>query len=271
MEERLFRWGNFSSSSIHCLVAPGKREMTEMESLHHRTLNPKSKAKLIEDDSLFSTAGETYIEEKGWEKELRRSIDVEKDSQATLWGKLLEPMVNMLLPEDYRLMSKKRFAHPTIPNWSGMPDIITPTKVGDIKCPEPKAFMKLLQVFKMERKSLEANLPLKPGHFLKEYSPEYYWQLVSNGILVNRNIAELIVFMPKEHRLMDIRKMCEEEEDFVMQEKFKRIYYANAESLALMPDDCTLDELNIFQFEIPEEDKLLLTNKIIAANKRLAA
>lgn len=212
----------------------------------------------------FSAPAKTYIQEKIWERKLGRSINVEKQTNAMLWGHLLEPMVNDLLPSEYRLTSKKRFAHSEIENWNGMPDLITKDTVADIKCPEPKAFMQLLDIFEAENKSTDIK-----GNIFKEENPEYFWQLVSNGILTGRNIAELVVFMPKENRLTEILGLCENEEDFKMQEKFKRIFYAPVESLALMPDDCELNELNIFTFEIQEADKLLLAAKVQQANTYL--
>lgn len=243
--------------------------MTESELKQHAITNPKSKAKLIEDPSIFSTGGETYIQEKIDERLLKRSISIEKDTNATLWGKLLEPMVNELLPEEYYLTSKKRYSHPTIANWNGMPDVLTPVKVGDIKCPEPKAFMELLRIFKKEKALAQMDINLKQGSFLKKEKPEYYWQLVSNAILTGRKIAELIVFMPKSFRSAEVKFLCENEDDFFMQEKFKRIFYAPEESLAFMPDDCELDELNIFTFEVPQEDMDFLEERVKQANKRL--
>jgi len=225
------RYGNFTSSNIWRLMQTAK------------------------DGKSFGKPALTYIQETKWERRLGRAINVTKDSNATLWGKLLEPMVNELLPIEYRLVSKTRFQHPDIENWSGMPDLITPDLVGDIKCPEPKAFMAMLDIF--EANDLEK---------FKSENPDYYWQLVSNGILVNRNKAELIIFMPREIRLPAIRELCENSEDV---EKMKRIYYASPESLALMPDDCDLKELNIFSFEIPAEDKEALRLKVIEANKLL--
>ena len=225
------RYGNFTSSNIWRLMTTGK------------------------DKSQFGKPALTYIQETKWERRLGRPINITKDSNATLWGKLLEPMVNDLLPIEYRLVSKTRFQHPEIENWSGMPDLITPDLVGDIKCPEPKAFMALLEIF-------EAKDVAK----LKDESPDYYWQLVSNGVLVNRDKAELIIFMPKEIRLPEIRTLCENSEDV---EKMKRIYYASPESLALLPDECDISELNKFAFDIPVEDKEALKMKVIEANKLL--
>jgi hypothetical protein len=37
--------------------------------------------------------------------------------------------------------------------------------------------------------------------------------------------------------------------------------------LAVLPDDCKFKNLNIFEFEIPSEDKIFLTKRMMDANK----
>lgn len=228
MENTQHRWGNFTSSEIWKLCTYDRNGVD------------------------FGLPAKTYIREKNWERILGRPINVQKDSQSTLWGTLVEGLVFDLLPMSYQLVSKKRFIHPTIERWSGMPDIITTDVVADIKSPEPKNFMWLRDVM----------LSKDPREALKKDFPEYFWQLVSNGILTNRTKAELVFFMPKESRLMEIRKLAEDADD---NERFKRLYYAAPETLPLMPEDCDIDEINTIRFDILQSDIDELTQQVLKA------
>lgn len=229
------RNGNFSSSEIWKLT----------------TLDKKG-------DS-FGKPALTYIKEKQFEQKLKRSLSVRKDSRATLWGNFLEQRVYELLPNTYRLIGQRgdsSLFHENIPYWCGKPDLISPLKVSDIKCPEPKAFCELIDV-------------LDAGYdSFKENNPEYFWQLISNAILTKSEFIELIVYLPYESELEAIREMAE---NFNGDEfwKYRFIYESDKSELAYQPEDSAYKNLNLYEFKVRPEDMEFLTSKVISATNYL--
>jgi len=225
------RYGNFTSSAIWKLLT------------------------IATDKKKFGKPALTYIQEKKWEIMIGRSIDTESNTRVTLWGTFVEKLVHEKLDTSYEYFSDVRVAHPTISNWTGAADCQTETKICDIKCPQLKTFCDLLDIF-------------KTGDFvnLKKDYPEYYWQLVSNSILYRKNIAELIVFVPYDNDIPLIKQMIENDDD---NDKYKSIYYAPQSELPYLPNGCAVKDLNKFEFIVPQEDKELLTAKVLEAIKKL--
>lgn len=238
------RNGNFSSSQIYKLVKSGRGK-----------------------DDLFSEPGLTYIEEKKYEIRLGRSITSEVNAKPTSWGNLLELYVwdRMFGYEDYQLENKKRYFHETITHWNGCPDLVSELNVADIKSPFTlKSFCKLIDC--------------KTGEDLKNQSKatddgwKYYWQLVSNAILTGKETAELIVFVPYQEDLERIRGFLSTDV-FVRykldQNKFSWLNWATDEDLPYLIKGNEYVDLNVMTFEIPQEDKDFLTERVELAVKLL--
>lgn len=209
------RFGNFSSSEIWKLTTLAKNGVD------------------------FGKPALTYIQEKKFERLLGRSLNQESRSKYTEWGNICEKFVFDLLPLDYQLISKVRYAHQTVPYWNGMPDCIAVDKVCDIKCP----FTLLSFVNQIESH--------KVGTFKKDY-PEYYWQLVSNAILTDKKIIESIVFVPYFEQIQEIKKIGFE--------------YYNDDQLPYLVNDINYKNINIFTYDLDINDVDLLTNLVKKAN-----
>lgn len=216
------RYGNFSSSEIWKLMTNGRAK-----------------------DTLGAPAL-TYIKDKAIEKKLGRSIGEFAFSKSTSWGTMVEQRVFELLGIEYSIVSKERLAHPTIENWVGAPDIVTNEIVGDIKC--------------LWLRSFTAIYDINEAEVLKSEYPEYYWQLVSNAILTNKNDAELIIYCPYQSELQSIRELA-------AMEGIKWIEYATDSELPYLLEGNYYKNIKKIVFTIPEEDKAALTERVIKANE----
>ena len=166
----LHRYANFSSSEIWKLTKKG-RGKTEY----------------------FGAPALTYIKEKQLELRLGRSLSTETNSKTTNWGTFLEAIAFDKMGLEFSLVSKQRYAHKYVDRWVGMPDILNADLVGDIKCPFTlKAFCEVVDAMSEDN----------PGEALKsltgqgETGSHYYWQIVSNAILCDRDVGGLFVYVP---------------------------------------------------------------------------
>jgi hypothetical protein len=220
----------------------------------------------------------TYINEKRWERKLKRSISTEAETRPILWGRFLETWVHEMLPPTYEHVNDITLDHPKYPFWKGSPDFkqnympeiiggknfIFPRRmkvVSDLKCPQPKAFCQLVD------NCFEAVVNDNINVF-KDNHEDYYWQLVSNGIITDSDYMELIVYMPFEKDLQGIRNMAENF-DGLDQYKYRWIVESSKNHLAYLPDDSDYKDLNIFRFKIPIEDKLKLEGIVVKAGNLL--
>jgi hypothetical protein len=225
---------NFTSSKIFHLTKPGKGE------------------------NGFCATALTYIEEKNLERKLGRSIDTGAYSRDMAWGTFLEKRVFDKLEYGYELVSDKTVVHPSIKYWSGSTDLIFPQKkIGEIKCYQPKNFAKYTDV-----------LLLKNIELLKTEFPQEYWQIVSNSIINKVLIGEAISYMPYQSELAEIREMAEYM-DSPDQWKYRFIAESEDSSLAYLPDNGYYKNLNRFEFEVPQEDKDFLTERVKLAGSML--
>lgn len=200
----------------------------------------------------------TYIQEKKFERKLGRSLNKDESARPLNWGKLVEGIVFNIIGPEYSLTSQDTIKHPTIENWSGSPDGLKNGVVMDIKCPYTmKSFCELAEI--CENKDLET--------FKKEY-PEYYWQLVSNAILLNVDSAELIVYCPYKSELAMIRDVAQNV-DTTDQFKYYFIAQSIDDELPFILDGGYYKNLNFFEFEVPVQDKEILTQSVIKANLEL--
>jgi len=226
------RIGKFTSSKIHNLMIPQLKNGNQ------------SKATL------------TYIEDVAIEKRLGRPLNSTSSARPLIWGNTLEARVAKMIDLEYEYCSDKTIAHPTIPTWVGTPDFLNEITVADAKCPYTvKSFAKLSDI------CLASDL-----NALKTEFPEYYWQLVSNAILAHKNRAELIVYCPYLSELEAIKEWISEADDFEDQNKNAWIYFAKNEALPYILDGGYYKNINRFSFDVPEEDKIRLTNAVLVSS-----
>lgn len=239
------RLGNFTSSEIVALTKEGKTKGS------------------------FGMPALTYIEECNMERRLGRSLTDEVNARALTWGKLLEPRPFDLLGLEYSLNSKETIVHPTIQYWSGSPDGFKydPGKtVTDIKCPMTlKSFCQLVDPIYAGFTGMDAVNLIRDTH---KDGEKFYWQLVSNAILTNSKFAELIPYVPYKSELDEIKLMAQNVEPELLSKHYW-IAMALEGELPFLVDDGYYKNLNIIRFEVPEEDKELLTNKVIKAGEML--
>lgn len=210
------------------------------------------------DKKSFGKPALTYIQEKRYERKLKRSISTDADTRPTLWGKFLETRIHELLGMEYEHVNDISLIHPKYPFLVGSPDFIKASKktVSDSKCPQPKAFCELIE-----------NCTAGMLVFKKEH-PDYYWQLVSNALITKSENIELIVYMPYESELEEIRKDAENFDSFD-QYKYRFISESSKHQLAYLPDDSDYKNLNIFTWPLDMTDALMLEQKVIEASIEL--
>ncbi len=198
----------------------------------------------------IGTAGLTYIRERGYERKLNRSLSQESGAKATEWGTRVESYAFGLLGTDYRMQSQQTYVNQAMPYHSGSPDCIrfgAVMSVVDIKCPFTlKAFAELSEI--------------ETGEQLKSEKPEYYWQLVSNGILTNCQRAELIAFCPTEAMLTEI---------VAQNSDWKWLEYASMKELPYLVEGCKYEPIHVLGFDIPQADTDALTARIQLAESML--
>lgn len=230
------RFGRFTSSQIYKLLSLDKSK------------------------TMFGKPALTYIAEKNMEIRLGRSLSTEQGSRETTWGNLVEARVFELLGTEYSYSSTETDIHPTKPFWSGSKDGLKHDEdvtVFDIKCPFTlKSFCNLADCKTIDE--------VVENH---DSGEAYKWQLVSNAILSGAKFAELIFYVPYQDELSEIRDMASNYDGD--QNKFRWLDYATDSELPYLVKGGYYKNLNIIRFEVSEEDKALLTNKIVEAGKLL--
>lgn len=244
------RQGNFSSSKIHMLMSKGRGNWSLAN---------------------IGKPFETYVKEKQRERRLKRPLSQEHNAKPTNWGTFVESIAFEVLGLEYSAVSdKKRLYHDELP-WCGVPDVIIGKDVvGDIKSPWTlTGFCDLVEI--IESQDIEA---------FKKDKPEYYWQLVSNSILTGCKQAEIITFCPSG---------CTEDERYDMERKknhldmireklegfdgelnpYAFINWSKNEELPYLPLDSGYENIYKFRFEVPEQDKKDLTDRVSMAAKML--
>lgn len=228
------RVGNFTSSEIWKLMTKGR------------------------DGVSFGEKALTYIREKNIERKMGRSLKTEVYTRDLAWGNFLEMRVFTLLGLEYEICSQETKTHDHISYWAGTGDLVVGgVKVSDIKCYQPKNFADYTEIL------LQQDVAI-----LKKERPEEYWQLISNAIINNVNKAEAIAYMPYKSELQALRDMAYNY-DGGDQWKYRFIYEADEASLAWLPDEGGYKNLNKFEFDIPQEDKLALSERVALAGKML--
>tara|TARA_R110000824_G_scaffold286684_1_gene474799 strand:+ start:157 stop:906 length:750 start_codon:yes stop_codon:yes gene_type:complete len=241
------RTGTFSSSAIYKLVKSGRSK-----------------------DQDFSAIGLTYIKEKSYEVRLGQSLGSDQSSKATSWGNVVESYAYASIPNydlepTARIASDKRRKHPSL-MWTGASDFESDTLVGDIKCPfTRKSFCEQVDIYEEVRNgNIEA---------FKAAKPEYYWQLVSNCILANKDFAMAVVYCPKEDDVLEILSESNLEYDANHSESLnqakEKVKWLTLEETPYLKNDCAYSDINSVKFKVPQEDKDFLTERVELAQKEL--
>jgi len=208
----------------------------------------------------------TYIEEKRMEQRLGRQLEQDKSSSSAMWGTWLQHRVtNVLLPMDCKPTKNIRRVHSIIPNWTGAEDYLRTDKAGEIKCYELKKFCK-------------AHDAATTGwETLKKVCPDIAWQIVSHVILSDKGVAELTLYVPYRKELSIIKDKDEwinvltpeQFEDREFQYWISRLGFASDHELPYLLEGNYYPNLSSFTFEITDEDRLALTNRVLIAVKEL--
>lgn len=238
MIENKERIGNFTSSNIYKLcasLASGKP----------------------------SSAYFTYIEEKIFERRMKRSLEMGAYGQSMAWGKFLEKRVNDNLPFGYQMLHKTTKVHPKFNYVSGSVDFLVPeVKVAELKCFEPKSFASYVSAL------MTGDLEL-----IKKEHPKEFWQMLNNSQIHKTPKMEAIVYMPYESEMEEIRELAENPEYLneigMMPWEVRFIAEKPISHLAVLPNDSVFKNLNIFEFDVPIEDVVFLNKRIIDAGKLL--
>lgn len=263
MINNTFRWGRFTSSQIYRLVSQSSRPMTEAELVQYKAENPKGRKTTIMDWP--GVAAISYIEEKTFERKLKRSLNTSGSSKPTEWGTACEGIAFQLLGLDYQIVSEKTLIHPLYENWAGSPDLDKQSEkvIGDLKCPYTlKSFCQLVDYGKSG-----GIQEIRERH---DDGEKYYWQLVSNACIKGYNKAELIIFAPKEgaelfynNQKMGVMEAISDEADVY---GFNWVRYADKSALPLIPSDSEYEMINSISFDIAQSDIDYLTQCVMKAN-----
>lgn len=238
------RVGNFTSSEIYKLFA-----------------EPTAAAKKQGD--IFGKGALTYIREKNMERRLKRSLDDEKRARPLLWGKMLESRVFDLLSVGYTVIGDVTDVHKEIPYWAGSKDCECESGnvVGDVKCPITlKSFCDLVQPLYDGFTGMDAMNAIRDIHADGE---KYYLQIVSNACISGAKFGELIVYMPYQSELEEIKF------DVLDNPDYGWVKWALDGELPFLIDGGYYKNLNIIRFEIPDTEKDRIKDRVLEAGKLL--
>jgi hypothetical protein len=227
------RIGLFTSSQIHNLMTVGVDRVS------------------------FGKPARAYIRNKIRETALGIELDLEKSTHELSWGRAVEGYCyDTHIELDYNIKSDKTIVHPS-KMFCGTPDLESASCVADIKCPYTRnSFCDLVEI--IESGSVEV---------FKKQNDEYYFQLVSNSILTNKDEAELIVFMPYAKEIPQIVEYIEVIDDFALQMDIQWVIHTDIKRIPHIPDNSKYRNLYRFRFKVPNEDKDLLMENIHKADK----
>lgn len=238
MIDNKLRHGNFTSSKIYRLCGSIK--------------NGEPSA------SFYS-----YVEEKMFERKLKRSLENGAYSQSMAWGKFLEKRVNDNLGLEYELISKTTFLNPKISCHSGSPDfIVKGIKVAELKC---------YQMLKFARYATA--LSTRDTEYIKTEFPDEYWQIISNAMIQGVFKGEAILYAPYESEMEEIRELAQDPEYLnkigMMPWEVRFITENSNSQLSVLPNDSSFQNLNIFEFDLPIDDVIFLTKRLKMAERLL--
>jgi hypothetical protein len=243
------RIGNITSSEIVALTSNGRTK-----------------------DS-FGTPFYTYVEECIMERFFKHKLENETDVKAFSWGKLCEIIVHDKLPNSYIMQSEITYQHPTIKEWCGTPDGRVDINgicdtITDIKCPlTRKGFYNLVKFLYdfdgltvTKKSNIDGNNIIQKIRTQSKDGEKYYWQLVSNAIILNAKYAELIVFIPFFEELEEIKDY-----NRTLDIPYWLIENAKEGQLPYIYKESGIENINIIRFEVPQSDKDFLTSRVESA------
>jgi hypothetical protein len=209
----------------------------------------------------FGKLALTYIQEKKYEKKLGRRLDKEHSARPTTWGNLCELyFFEKHLPITSEVLNETRFRHKTLP-WSGSPDSVSFNVIEDVKSP-------------YSMKSFCEKSEITTGEQLLDLEPNYYWQLVSNAILIEQvrgtkiDKARLYIFCPTEEELGEIQDLAART-DLIEANKLFWIANAPFDELPHITEKSQYKGVHTIEFDITDEMKAELTNCVTRASKLL--
>lgn len=225
------RYGRFTSSNVGTLMKKGRGTGLSAPALE-------------------------YISKVKKEIAFGRSLNTTRSAKPLEWGKLGEACVFKILDEnEYEASKDGTLQHPIIEHWAGTPDASKEGVCVEIKCPFTlESFYDLVQSY--EDGGIDE---VRAKH---SEGDKYYWQCVSNAILLGVRKAELIVYCPYESELTYIK----EEANTL---GYAWVTFSYNENLPYLLDDGKFKNLNIMPFDIPESDVELLTSTILHAQELL--
>ena len=260
------RAGRFTSSEVYNLIPYGKVTMTDSELIEFKKLNPKSKAKTRAGG--FQKSGETYIQEKIYERRMKSTLDGDAYSQSMAWGNIMESYLYTIIGTEYEMTSKSTTLHPIYGEfWSGSADMLIKEfslvkVISEIKCYGKKGFAGYVDTMMKAKEKQDVSI-------FRDAYPKEYWQIVSNACIHDAPEGEVMAFMPYESEYPEIKEMVENLEDSDIW-KYRFIVEKPIKNLPFLPDDGYYENVNTYRFEIPEADKVFLTKRLIEANKILS-
>jgi hypothetical protein len=234
------RTGNFTSSEIFRLMKPGKSKGS------------------------WSVDAQTYIDECNRERRLGRSIEVQTDARPLSWGKCVEKRAFNVLGLEYTLCSNVTDQHPTIPYWVGTKDATKTDVVADLKCPLTlTSFCQLVDPYYENGKLIHEGLTIEAVRENHRDGEKFYWQIVSNAILTGKDKGELIIYVPYERELEEIKTLADGNPDYYW------IWVADNSKLPYLIEGKHYKNVNVIAFNIHKEDKELLTERVLTCGKQL--
>jgi len=285
------RTGMITSSEIVALTSNGSRPMTEEEQKQYKLENPSGRRTTIDSPG---APFYTYVEECIIERFYKHSLENDVEVKAMAWGKLCEPIVHNLLPNEYILHSEETEIHPLYPEWRGTPDgtklittvVIDPDAsyielnddgspksnidtVTDIKCPlSRKGHYNLIRrlydfvdgIMAIKKTNIDGNEIIQQIRKDSKEGEKYYWQLVSNACILGAKYAELIVFMPYYEELEDIQLYNSQ-----LAEPYWLVARAKDGELPYIDRETGIENVNIIRFKVPQSDKDYLTSRVVLA------
>lgn len=242
MNNKPNRVARLTSSNAYLFIVPGKGEYG------------------------FGAGAITYINNKKKELEYGRGITLPINKQDILWGKLWEVWVHWQLGSEYELIIDRTTVHPKYSFWSGSEDFQVKIDGGCISELKSYQLSNHYDYVKcLQKECIDT--------FKKEYASEY-WQIISNSCIHGTKYGEAIAFMPTEKNLIEMRQLLEES-DYVEKHlkddpfKYKWVWDKDLWDLPFIPNHSTFPSIVKFRFEVPDEDKIFLTGKMIKAGKLL--
>jgi hypothetical protein len=212
----------------------------------------------------YSKDVQTYIDECNRERRLGRSIEVQTDARPLSWGKCVEKRAFNVLGLEYTLCSNVTLQHPTISHWVGSPDATTKEVVCDLKCPMTlTSFCQLVDPYYENGKLIYEGLTIEAVRENHKDGEKFYWQIVSNAVLTGKDKGELIIYVPYERELEEIKTLADGNPDYYW------IWVANNSKLPYLIEGKHYKNVNVIPFDIHKEDKERLTERVLTCGNQL--